>query len=94
MDSNLFVDSLVGARGNVANLGLSSEEIIWLVCGAGLATLIIAMVGFWDNPNVKKKFLWQRQFLHIICLEKGFIIPCSNIILSFEGRRRGFLKKS
>lgn len=37
----------VGLAAMCAMLGLSSEEIIWLVCGAGLATLIIAMVGFW-----------------------------------------------
>ncbi len=79
-----------------AILGLSSEEIIWLVLRSGIGdVLIIAMVGFWDNPNVKKKFLWQRAILYIICLEKGFIIPClKHNIGCFEGRRRGFLKKS
>ena len=36
----------VGLALMCAILQLPSEEIIWLVCGAGVATLIISVVGF------------------------------------------------
>lgn len=36
----------VGLAIMCAVLQLVSEEIIWLVCGAGAATLVISVVGF------------------------------------------------
>lgn len=36
----------VGLAIMCAVLQLASEEIIWLVCGAGAATLVISVVGF------------------------------------------------
>ncbi len=36
----------VGLAIMCAVLGLPSEEMVWLICGAGLATVLIAMVGF------------------------------------------------